>query len=47
MEKFVEYIEEEMKRLYETFPQQPIIRLTNVQTRGHEAAEVSHLPQRV
>ena len=47
MEKFVEYIEEEVRRLYETFPQQPMIRLTDVQTREHEAAEVSHLPQRV
>ena len=46
MEKFVEYIEE-VRRLYETFPQQPMIRLTDVQTREHEAAEVSHLLQRV
>ena len=30
MEKFVEYIEEEVKRLYATFPQQPMIELTDV-----------------
>ena len=28
--KFVEYIEEEVKRLYATFPQQPKIELTDV-----------------
>ena len=39
VEKFVEYIEEEVKRLYETFPQQPMIKLTDVQKREHEAAE--------
>ena len=30
VEKFVEYIEEEVKRLYATFPQQPMIELTDV-----------------
>ena len=30
MEKFVEYIEEEVKRLYETFPRQPMTKLTDV-----------------
>ena len=43
MEKFVEYIEEEVKRLYATFPQQPMIELTNVLKREHEAAEKCHL----
>ena len=43
MEKFVEYIEEEVKRLYETFPRQPMTRLTDVQKREHEAAEKCHI----
>ena len=30
MEKFVEYIEEEVKRLYAKFPQQPLIELSDV-----------------
>ena len=30
MEKFVEYIEEEIKRLYETFQRQPMTKLTDV-----------------
>ena len=47
MEKFVEYIEEEVKRLYETFPRQPMTNLTDVLKREHEKQKVSHLPQRV
>ena len=43
MEKFVEYLEEEVKRLYETFSQQPMIKLTDVQKREHEAAEECHI----
>ena len=43
VEKFAEYIEEESKRLYETFPQQPMIRLTAVQKRKHKAAEKCHI----
>ena len=39
VEKIVEYIEEEVKRLYATFPQQPMTGLTNVLKREHEAAE--------
>ena len=39
MEKFVEYIEKEVKRLYETFPGQPITKLTDVQKRELETAE--------
>ena len=43
MEKFVEYIEEEVKRLYETFPRQPMTKLTDVQKREYEAAEKCHI----
>ena len=42
-EKFVEYIEEEVKRLYETFPRQPMTKLTDVLKREHEAAEKCHI----
>ena len=42
VEKFVEYIEEEVKRLYKTFPQQLIIALADVQKRGHETAGKCH-----
>ena len=43
MKKFVEYIEKEVKRLYETFPRQPMTRLTDVLKREHEAAEKCHI----
>ena len=43
VEKFGEYIEEEVKQLYETFPQQPMIKLTDVQKREHEAAKKCHI----
>ena len=43
MEKFVEHIEEEVKRLYAIFPQQPMIELTDVLKREHEAAEKCHI----
>ena len=43
VEKFVGYIEEEVKRLSETFPWQPMIKLTNVLNREHEAAEKCHI----
>ena len=43
VEKFVEYIEEEVKRLYETFPQQPMIKITDMLKREHEAAEKCHI----
>ena len=39
VEKFVEYIEEEVKWLYATFPQQPMTTLTSALKREHEAAE--------
>ena len=43
VEKFVEYIEEEVRRLYATFPQQPMTELTDVLKREHEAAEKCHI----
>ena len=43
MEKFVKYIEEEVKRLYETFPRQPMTKLTDVLKTEHEAAEKCHI----
>ena len=43
VEKFVEYIVEEVKRFYETFPRQPMTRLTDLQKREYEAAEKCHI----
>ena len=43
VEKFVEYIEKEVKRLYATFPQQPMIELSDVLKRGHKAVERCHI----
>ena len=43
VERFVEYIEEEVKRLYATFPQKPMIELTDVFKREHKAAEKCHI----
>ena len=43
VEKFVEYIEEGVKRLYETFPRQPMTKLIDVLKREHEAAEKCHI----
>ena len=43
VENFVEYIEEEVKRLRETFLQQPMTKLTDVLKRGHEAVEKCHI----
>ena len=43
VEKFIEYIEEEVRRLYATFPQQPMTELTDVLKREHEAAEKCHI----
>ena len=42
VEKFVEYIEE-VKQLYAPFPHQPMIELTDVLKREHEAAEKCHI----
>ena len=43
VEKFVEYIEEEIKRLYTTFPQQLMTEPTDALKREHEAAEKCHV----
>ena len=43
VEKFVEYIEKEVKQLYVTFPRQPMTELTDVLKREHEAAEKYHI----
>ena len=43
VENFIEYIEEEVSRLYATFPQQPMTRLTDGSKREHEAAEKCHI----
>ena len=43
VEKFVEYTEEEVKRLYATFPQRPMTGLTDVLKREHKAAEKCHI----
>ena len=43
VEKFVKYIEEEVKWLYETFPWQPMTKLTDVLKREHEAVEKYHI----
>ena len=39
VKKFLEYIEEEVRRLYVTFPHQPMTGFTDVLKREHEAAE--------
>ena len=43
VEKFVEHIEEKVKRLYETFPRQPMTKLTDVLKRDREASEMCHI----
>ena len=43
MEKFVEYIEEEAKRLYAAFSQQPMTEPTDALKREHEAEEKCHV----
>ena len=43
MENFVECIDEEVKWLHETFPRQPMTKLTYVQKREHDAAEKCHI----
>ena len=42
-EKFVEYTEEEVKRLYEKFSQKPMTELTDALKREHEAGEKCHI----
>ena len=43
VEKFLEYIEEQVKWLYETFPRQPMTKLTHVLKGEYEAAEKCHI----
>ena len=43
VEEFVDHIEKEVKRLYELYPQQPMIELTDVLKREYEAAEKCHI----
>ena len=43
VETFVEYIEEEVKRPYATFPQQPMTRLTDESKREHKTAGKCHI----
>ena len=43
VEKFVEYIEGEVKRLYAKFPQQPMTELSDMLKREHKAAERCHI----
>ena len=43
VKKHVEYIEERVQQLYETFPRQPMTKLTDVLKREHEAAEKCHI----
>ena len=43
VEKFVEYIEEEVRWLYATFSQKPMTELTDALKREHKAAEKCHI----
>ena len=43
VKKFVIYKEEEIKRLYATFPQRPMTGLTDVLKREHKAVEKCHI----
>ena len=43
VEKFIEHTEDEVKRLYATFPQQPMTELNDVLKREHEAVEKCHI----
>ena len=43
VEKFVEYKEKEVKRLYETFLWQPMTKLTDMMKREQEAVEKCHI----
>ena len=42
VERFIVYIEEEVKQLYETLPQEPVTNLTDVLKREYEAVEKYH-----
>ena len=41
--KFVEYVQDEVKRLYLTFPQQPMIELTDVLKKEYKEAKSCHI----
>ena len=43
MERFIKYIEEELKWLYETFLRQLTTKLTDALKREHEATEKCHI----
>ena len=43
MEKSVEHIEEEVKLLYATFPQQPMTKLTDVLKIEHKVVQNCHI----
>ena len=43
VEQFVDYVEKEVKRLYELYPQQPMAELTEVLKGEYEAAESCHI----
>ena len=43
VERFIEHIEAETKRLYEMYPQQEMIPLTDVLKREHDEAEKCHI----
>ena len=43
VEKFIEYIESEVKRLYAAYPQQPMTELTDVLQREHNEAAQCHI----
>ncbi|XP_057310212.1 uncharacterized protein LOC130648190 [Hydractinia symbiolongicarpus] len=43
VEKLVDILEKEIRRLYSLYPQQPMTELTDVLKRGHEAAESCHI----
>ena len=43
VEKFVDHLEREVNRLYETFPQQPMVDLTDAQNAEYKEAESCHI----
>ena len=43
VEKFIQYIEDEAKRLYAAYPEQPMIPLTEVLKQAHEEATECHI----
>ena len=43
VEMFIENVEDEVKRFYATFPQQPMTKLTDMLKREYKAAEKCHI----